>query len=157
MDEKHLVWGSIVLFIVFWGEPDLLGSIISYTPTLKHPTKDWLKSYMAVPNRKLDSAAKYGCQSGEYTINKEQQESFKERKITEDMQKSRGELNRLFGGEEEADKHIKVAKSVLNQYAQESDKIFVADSGLGNSPEFIELLSKIGAMLETAREKENRK
>ena len=30
MDEKHLVWGSIVLFVVFWGEPDLLGSIISY-------------------------------------------------------------------------------------------------------------------------------
>ena len=84
-------------------------------------------------------------------------ESFVERDAQEEMRKSRDELNLRFGGEEEADKHIKVAKSVLNQYAKESDKIFVADSGLGNSPEFIELLSKIGAMLSAAREKENRK
>ncbi len=30
MDEKHLVWGSILLFIVFWGEPDLIDSVIMY-------------------------------------------------------------------------------------------------------------------------------
>tara|TARA_B110000090_G_C13239291_1_gene391835 strand:+ start:723 stop:839 length:117 start_codon:yes stop_codon:yes gene_type:complete len=30
MDEKHLVWGGIVLFVVFWGEPDLIDSMISY-------------------------------------------------------------------------------------------------------------------------------
>jgi len=30
MDDKHLIWGTIVLFIAFWGEPDLLDSAISY-------------------------------------------------------------------------------------------------------------------------------
>lgn len=30
MNDKHLVWGSIVLLLLFWGEPDLLDSAISY-------------------------------------------------------------------------------------------------------------------------------
>jgi len=80
-----------------------------------------------------------------------EQQAFKDRDLDEQMAKSRHELEFKFGSKDEADRHLKVAKDVLKRFGTQDDLYFIDETGLGNDPDFIELLSRLGKKLENAR------
>ena len=80
------------------------------------------------------------------------QEKFADRDWEENIEKARRELELRLGGKEPAKAHLQVARNVLKRYGSRDDYVFLEESGLGNDPDFIEALGKVGRMLETKRE-----
>jgi hypothetical protein len=87
------------------------------------------------------------------------QEKFAARDWQEEIEKARHELELRFGGAEEAKEHIITARNILKRFGKPEDSVFLEESGLGNDPDFIEALSKVGRILEAkwAEDRESKK
>ena len=81
------------------------------------------------------------------------QEKYADRDWKEAIAKAEAELQLRLGGKEQADAHLKRARSVLNQYGKQEDIEFINETGIGNDPDFIQALAKVAEMLEAARRK----
>ncbi len=78
----------------------------------------------------------------------EENERIEERDHLEEMEKVRRNLELHFGGEKEAKAAIQTARSVVKRFATKNDIAFLESSRLGNDPEMIQTLAKIGQILE---------
>ena len=80
-------------------------------------------------------------------------EKFEERDAKEALEKAERDLQSHFGGEKGAEVAVQSAMGVLKRFAKRADYIFLEESGLGNDPELIETLAKIGQILERGGKK----
>lgn len=86
-----------------------------------------------------------------------EQERFADRDEKEARKKTMDTLISHFGDEDEAKQAIVQARSILHRFAKPADLDFLAESGLGNDPDFIQKLAEIGRILEKGGKKKNEK
>ena len=95
-----------------------------------------------LPNQMQAFVAKLEEDAG---VNREAQIAASKRETDENIANLKKEWGEAF----EAKLHN--AKEVLNKFGEDSDKEFIANSGLGSNPAFIKFMEKIGASLKEAK------
>jgi hypothetical protein len=81
----------------------------------------------------------------------DQREKIAEEKATQELERTKTHLKAHWGSDFEA--NLSLAKRTVSDFASEEQRDFLDESGLGNDPEFIDLVQKLGRMLESKNRK----
>jgi hypothetical protein len=83
-------------------------------------------------------------------------ERIGDRDHKEERDKLMSTLTTYFGGEKETEAAIKSARGMLERFAKPADLVFLDETKLGNDPELIQTLAKIGQILERGGKKKKK-